>query len=192
MPVSKSKGFTLIELVIGIIVFAIALSLFLSLMVPQVIRSVDPIYQVRAAELGQALINEIASKPFDENSSRVGGFTRCNDNGALPCTAIVPSNNDNVEEGVANRDLFDDVDDYNGLIVSGSGIRNSLNQSIQVGSPAYDIYQGFNVAVSVFYDDDLNGLSDQVGVIGNTKLITVTVTTPNQENIVFSTYRTNY
>ena len=55
MPVTKLKGFTLIEMVIGIVVFSIALTLFTSLIVPQVIRSVDPIFQVRASELGQVL-----------------------------------------------------------------------------------------------------------------------------------------
>ena len=59
MLANKASGFTLIELVIGIVVFSIALVLFTSLMVPQAIRSVDPIFQVRASELGQSLMNEI-------------------------------------------------------------------------------------------------------------------------------------
>ncbi|MFT6209390.1 MAG: MSHA pilin protein MshD, partial [Colwellia sp.] len=84
MHVNKPRGFTLIELVVGIVVFSIALMLFTSLIVPQAVRSVDPIFQVRATELAQSLINEIVSKPFDENSNRTGGTARCNEDLSVP------------------------------------------------------------------------------------------------------------
>jgi MSHA pilin protein MshD len=76
--------------------------------------------------------------------------------------------------------------------MSGSTIVNSLNETIQVGSPAYNIYQGFSANVVVVYDENLDGIDDGSNVAGNTKLITVTVTTPSNEQVVFSTYRTNY
>ena len=76
MHVNNFKGYTLIEQVIGIVVFSIALGLFTSLIIPQVIRSVGPIFQVRASELGQSLINEITAKSFDEASDRTGGAMR--------------------------------------------------------------------------------------------------------------------
>lgn len=189
-PVSHSKGFTLVELIIGLVVFAIAMSLFVSLIVPQAIRSVDPVFQVRAAELGQSLISEIASKPFDENSSRTGGFIRCNEGTA--CSVINSVSNSNIEEGINNRDQFDDVDDYNGLSASGDAIKNSLNLVIRDQADTLDLYAGFTVNVAVFYDDNLDGINDGASIVGNTKLITVTITTPNNEDIVFSTYRANY
>jgi MSHA pilin protein MshD len=170
------------------------MTLFVSLIVPQAIRSVEPIYQVRAAELGQSLISEIASKSFDENASRSGGNLRCNDTGAPTCSQSqilgVDANESTNNQG--DRSLFDDVDDYHNLSEAGVTIRDSLNMSLG------NLYQGFSVAVEVVYDDDIDGIDDSTTdplaglYVGNTKLITVTVTTPNNEQIVFSTYRTNY
>ena len=179
MHVNKSAGFTLIELVIGIIVFSIALVMFTSLIVPQAIKSVDPIFQVRAAELGQSMINEIASKSFDENSDRTGGSNFCMAN----CTSIAYLGPDG-----ETRESFDDVDDYNGLTVSDDQIKNALDQTtVLAGS---NLYQGFSVNVRVVYDANMDGIADTI--VGNTKLITVTVTTTNDEDIIFSTFRSNY
>ncbi|MGJ8680147.1 prepilin-type N-terminal cleavage/methylation domain-containing protein [Paraglaciecola sp.] len=195
MLVKPIKGFTLVELVIGLVVFAIAMTLFVSLIVPQAIRSVDPIFQVRAAELGQALISEISNKPFDENSSRVGGFVRCNEynpstDSTIPCSVIGQTTGIRLD--------FNDVDDYNGYTATGSDIRNSLNQTLQVGTGAasYNLYEGFSLSVSVYYDDNFDGIDDTIAsgnnYVGNNKFIKVTVTTPNNEDIIFSTYRANY
>jgi MSHA pilin protein MshD len=208
MHVNKPRGFTLIELVVGIVVFSIALMLFTSLIVPQAVRSVDPIFQVRATELAQSLINEIVSKPFDENSNRTGGTARCNEDLSVPsdgdtldisigemgdCTASNLLGEDGVAE-VGLRGTYNDVDDYHGLDESDGAIRNSLGGFITIGS--VNLYQGFQAQVTVFYDDNRNGIDDAIdnGVIvnNNTKLITVTITTPNNEAINFSTYRSNY
>jgi MSHA pilin protein MshD len=179
---SKARGFTLIELVIGIVVFAIAMSLFSSLLVPQAKRSIEPIYQIRASELGESLLNEIAGKAFDEQSNRVGGTLRCNDGVAPPCS-------DSADFGAGGdgenfRADFDDVDDYHGLSEQGGSIKNSLGNNIQVNG--VNLYQGFEVNVSVVYQDIGGGLS------ANSKLITVTLTTPSGEDLVFSSYRSNY
>jgi MSHA pilin protein MshD len=53
------------------------------------------------------------------------------------------------------------------------------------------------VAVVVVYDDNMDGIDDAISqsdatYIGNTKLITVTVTTPNSEEIRFSAFRSNF
>jgi MSHA pilin protein MshD len=180
MHANKRSGFTLIELVIGIVVFSIALTLFTSLIVPQAIRSVDPIFQVRAAELGQSLINEITSKSFDEKSDRTGGETLCD----ATCIGSINLGPDSGE----SRANFDDVDDYNGLNVSDGNIKNSLNETTILNGK--NLYQGFNLKVSVVYDAAMDGTADTV--VGNTKLITVTVTTPNDEDIIFSSFRSNY
>lgn len=180
MRVNDPAGFTLIELVIGIIVFSIALVLFTSLIVPQAIRSVDPIFQVRAAELGQSIINEISSKSFDEKSDRTGGSNFC-DAACIGSINLGP-------DGSETRASFDDVDDYNGLTVSDAEIKNALDQTtVLAGS---NLYQGFSVNVRVVYDANMDGVADTI--VGNTKLITVTVTTPNDEDIIFSTFRSNY
>jgi len=185
MLVNKAKGFTLVELVVGIVVFSIALVSFMSLVVPQAIRSVDPIYQIRASELGQSLLNEITSKSFDENSDRTGGATLC----GAPSTTITCTDVDDLgPDDDENRTGFDDVDDYHGLNVSNSDIKNSLNQSIVLNDSF--LYAGFSLNVNVVYDEDMNGTADTA--VSNTKLIIVTITTPNNEDISFSSFRSNY
>jgi MSHA pilin protein MshD len=191
MHVTKQLGFTLIELVMGIVVFSIALVLFTSLIVPQAIRSVDPIFQVRAAELGQSLIKEITSRSFDEASTLTVGATLCSPVIAPLCTQSVNLGNDE-----ADRANYDDIDDYDGLTepdVNGD-INNALNQAIQINNT--QIYSGFSLQVSIFYDDNMDGIDDAIAggssYIGNVKLVKVTVTTPNNENLIFSTFRSNY
>ncbi|WP_158965642.1 prepilin-type N-terminal cleavage/methylation domain-containing protein [Paraglaciecola sp. L3A3] len=188
MPVNKLRGFTLVELVIGLVVFAIAMTLFVSLMAPQAIRSVDPIFQVRATELAQSLMNEIASKPFDDNSSRTGEVLRCNE-GGNPCTQSQDLGPDE------SRELFNDVDDYHGLSASGTDFKqNAMGSNIALDGA--DLYAGFSLAVTVFYDDNMDGVDDAIvgggNYVGNTKFIQVRVITPNDEELIFSTFRSNY
>lgn len=185
------SGFTLIELVAGITAFSIVITIIVSLVVPQGARSAQPLFQVRATELAQGLLNEITAKAFDDNSNFSGGGLRCSEVNAsfsVPsCTA--PENlGPEVGEG---RDDFDDVDDYNGLVLNDStGITNSLGEQIIDAQTMQNLYSGFSVGIVVFYDSDFNGVSD--GAISNRKLIRVIVTPPTGGNIVFTTYKSNF
>ncbi|WP_414829395.1 type IV pilus modification PilV family protein [Alteromonas sp. H39] len=183
-----NRGFTLIELVVGMVIFSIVMLIVVNLMSAQSARSVDPVLQSRASELGQSIISEIMSKAFDERSSRTGNALRCNE--LTPCTASGNLGPDNTEV----RGTFNDVDDYHGLIASGETIQSSLGQNIV--SPDGAMYQGFRVAVQVFYDDNLDGINDDIAgsatVVGNVKLLRVTVTTPLDEDIVFTAHRWNF
>ena len=168
MPFKRASGFTLIELIIGIVVFAIAMALLSSLLLPQAKRSVDPIFQRRATELANSLINEIQGKAYCEN--------------ATPWLAVCDSHNLGPDNGEV-RNLFDDVDDYDGLTIA----QVHLNSS----SSYQELYLNFSLSVKVFYDTDLNGLPDPVDNWG-AKLILVTVTTPNGEALDFASYRSNF
>lgn len=197
VPVNRIiRGFTLIELVIGIVLFSIVLTLVTTLVAPQARRSVDPILQIRAVELAQSVIREISARSFDENSDRINGILRCNEDingdglidntqmGAeaeISCTTSVGN-----EEG-GERELFDDVDDYDGLSQSGGDIENSLGDEIIVDGA--NLYEGFSIQISVEYAGDFyNPARDNT----DSKLITVTVTTPTGVDLVFSTYRSNF
>ncbi|MGO4892088.1 type IV pilus modification PilV family protein [Flavobacterium sp. W21_SRS_FM6] len=193
MLVSHSRldgGFSLIELIIGIVVFAVALSLFAALIVPQASRSADPILQVRATELAQSMMNEISSKSFDQQSSRVGGEARCNEN-ANPCTA----SNSLGADGSESRTHYNDVDDYNGLDEEGADIKNSFGTEVSLDGDA--LYQGFRAQVVVYYDDNMDGVDDAISsgnsnYVGNTKYIQISITSPSQQALIFSSYRSNY
>lgn len=196
MP-ANSRGFTLMEMVIGITAFAVALTLISSLILPQASRSVEPILQARAAQLGQSLLNEISGRAFDEHSGRAGGLLRCGEDADRPedgiqadelCTQPAALG---CEEGGTNKDLYDDVDDYlclDGL--SAAAIFNAATADASLLKEDIALYQGFMLGVQVFYDQNMDGQAD--AGIGNLKLITLTVTTPMGQPIVFSTYRGNY
>lgn len=173
----RGRGFTLIEIIIGIVVLAISLSMITSLILPLSKQSADQVQQIKAAELGQSLMNEILGKAFDEHSDKAGGILRCNETGMLACSSTLGA-----EE--ANREDYDDVDDYLALTdVAGADLLNAKGQTLG------DAYYGFNVNVDVFYDGDFDGIAD-----GNqlAKLVTITVTTPTGDDIVFASYKVNF
>ena len=198
MPaINRVKGFTLVELVVGIVVLAIAIGIVTVLVVPSASRSVDPIIQVRAAELAQSLLNEITSRSFDENSDRVNGQIRCNedlvdDSKEVECTGDI-----NEGTGVLGADLgetradYDDIDDYDGLVESGPNIRNSLGQALGLTGDS-NVYEGFTASVLVFYDSDYDGIPNPWSLAQNTKHIRITIAAPNGQEYVFSTYRSNF
>ena len=206
----KQSGFTLIELVIGFIAFAIVITLITGLIVPQATRSVDPIFQVRATELAQGLIDEINAKAFDEQADNTnGGLVRCGESetdvllslgvnpdtlpddfnlGSIVVPSCTPPGSLGADNGELLREDFDDVDDFNPFVADGSDITNSLGEPLELDG--VNLYEGFSVQVSVFYDSNFDGIDD--GVAGNVKLISVNVTTPNNDTLSFSSYRANF
>lgn len=188
MRALKVKGFTLIELIIGIVMFAIALSIITALIAPQAKRSAEPIIALRASEFGQSLMNEIQGKSFDEHSDRSAPFRRCGETtlGAGPCTAIDDLgaddlDADNLEAGPEIRTSYNDVDDY--IALSNQPITNSLGEVLSE-------YSDFNLIITVEYDSDFNELTINDGT--TFKRITIEVTSPLGEVYGFSAYKGNY
>jgi len=186
----SQQGFTLIETIVGIVVLSVAFSIFTTLIYPLANQSAEQVHQIKAAELGQSMINEILGKAFDENSEMSGGYYRCgedqNNDGEIKaadgetCTA---SSTLGPESG-ETRKTFDDVDDYHGL----SAIAGSLGSDESVA----DYYLGYKVKVQVINDSDYDGDSDGADNNFTAKLITVTITTPQDFDFAFSVYRVNF
>ncbi len=171
------RGFTLIEIVVVIVVLAVALT-GVTLVINQAVRqSPEGLIQTRAMELAQAYLDEILTKRFDQNSGQ-GGTPRCDstDSGALPCTATIPA----ADPGEISRANFNDVDDYDGL-------NESPPISLTTGF-ASTLYDGYGVQVRVAYAGSELGL----GSNQQAKRITVTITTPLGNSIPVSAYRVNY
>jgi MSHA pilin protein MshD len=181
-----SKGFTLVELVIGIVLFSVAMVTIVSVIMPQAKRAIDPLWQVRGVSLAQSLLTEISSKAFDEASITSAGISACN-HGGVSCTessSLGPDLNE-------SRSNFDDIDDYHNLVLTtGAEIVNTSGAAIN--SDMADLFLGFEARVSVFYDDNSDGIADGSGTyVGNLKLISVVVITPGGEQIPFAAYRRN-
>lgn len=173
------KGFTLIETIVGIVVLAISFSVLTSLIFPIAQQSAEQLHQVKAAELAQSMLNEIQHKAFDQNSDMAGGRVRCGETDAPDCTDNDDMGPDTVLVVTETRATFNDVDDYHLY----KDIHDSQGNSLE-------LYLGYQMLISVCNDASYNG-----SCIGNTstaKLITVTITTPTDFSMSFSTYRANF
>ena len=174
---SKQSGFTLIEIIIGIVALSISLSIITTLIVPAEQQSADQIHQIKAAELGQGMLDEILGRAFDENSDHAGSVWRCDETTPIvrpSCSTVV---NFGPDIGENSRDLYDDVDDYNGF----TSKVNSTNQNLDSG------YDSFQISVAVVYDGTSLGLANTLA-----KRVTVTITTPLGMAIEFSGYKSNF
>ena len=179
LPKSQT-GFTLLELVIGIVVFTISLTIVLSLIVPQAEQTAEPFRQVKAAKLGQSLMNDILSRSYDENSDRSPPFVTCvdkpdpsNASDNLCSDALGP------DAGETSEEAYDDVDDYNGVDDSPPvSLIGSIDSS----------YSTYRVQVTVTCD------GSTVSASGNShvKKILVQVTPPRERPIAFAAYKGNF
>ena len=178
----RQKGFTLIETIVGMVVLAISFSVLTTLIHPVAQQSADQLHQVKAAELAQSMLNEIQNKAFDDKSDMAGGRVRCGDAGADDCSTTMGV------EGTETRATFNDVDDYNGLVYAAGEIENSQGVII-------DLYIGYSMRITVRNDANYDGsfpITPLPRAISTAKLITVTITTPTDFSMSFSTYRANF
>ena len=174
----KQSAFTLIEVIIGIVVGAIALTFLSTLFFANPERSVEPVLQMRAAEFGQAIMDEILAKAYDETTP-VGGVP--------PCTVCTPTASFG-EDGTETRINYDDVDDYHEYCdkVTPPVVENAF------GSTPID-FASFRMSICVIYDGDYDGTAD---TDINAKLITVDIYPPASAGIgkpiTFTAYRGNF
>lgn len=206
--VKKQAAFTLVELIIGIVVLAIALTVITGVLGPLYQRSTDPWHQVRAAELGHSLMNEIMARSYDENSDRAGGEYRCDatasiEPGATSCTTMpviadpLACKDQTAQSAVCSggscwgpevnesaRVNFDDVDDFHGFVGTGSSLLNIIGTSLA------NNYLNYKVCIDVRYaGEELSGNSADNRVA---KKITISVVVPSGQQIDFSSYRSNW
>ena len=147
----RQVGTTLIELVISIVIVSIAVSAVLMALSMNVARSADPMIRHQAVAIAEAYLEEIFLKPFDDPDG---------------------------VDGEANRTLYDDVDDYNGLVDVGA--RDQFNAAL-AGLGDYTV----TVAVTA---------SSALPSIASTDLFLISVTITHAANIDFtvSAYRANF
>ncbi len=187
MHANQQTGFSLISIVLSIILISFALMTLTVLLFPRAQDSAQLIHSTKAAELGAAVMDEIIGRKYDENSGPNGGVPECNSLLGKTCTVPAQLGPDPAEiiNGIPDRTLFNDVDDFNGL--SGS-VRNVL------GDDLAQIYPNFSISIRVFYDANINRKLDGVPdvISGNSKRIVVDVTDPSGQHYVFSVIRGNF
>ncbi len=176
---SKSYGFTLVELVVGMVVISIAFVMLSTMLFPQAERAADTLHRVRSAELAHSILNEIWGKRYDQNTNANGGVPAC---GAvakpllgLPAGEVCTDESDFGPDATEGRNDFNDVDDYHGLKISD----NMLNSNDTYASR----YINYDLEVIVTHNNPPSL---------NSKLVTINVTTPSGEVITYNAIRRNY
>lgn len=164
-----SMGFSLIELVVGMLVISIAIVMMTSMFFPQADRSVESLHRMRSAELAHSVMNEIWGKRYDQQTNPNGGVPACNTG-----TPLVPCSSTLGPDGEV-RDSYNDVDDYNGLNINSFMFNSSQTYAA--------VYINFGLSVEVKY---VNATTQAA------KLISVNVTTPSGEVIKYQAVRSNY
>ena len=179
-PIKKQQGFTLIELIVGIVVLTLSLSIASTLIAPAEERSADNVLLIKASALAQSLMNDITSRAFDENSDRSGGLVRCDETSAPTCSTLLgPENGEGgrLDLNEDNRSQFNDIDDFHNFIQHVNSTDGVIDSS----------YSQFIINVSVIYAGVDLGLANRLA-----KRITVTVTTPLGTAIEFTSHKANF
>jgi MSHA pilin protein MshD len=144
VPAHRHRGFTLVELLIFIVVVGAGLAGILSVMNTSVASSADPMIRKQAVAIAESVLEEVLQKAYTD-----------------------PDNSPAVVE--ASRDLWDDVDDYNGQTQAAFAFPASLSN--------------YALTIAVTADNTTLGIE--------AKRVRVTVTR-GTESMVLTGYRTNY
>lgn len=200
-----THGISLIELIIFILVMAIAFTGVMSVFVTTQSYSADPMIKIKTVELAQSLMEEILLRAYDENTPVGGGCvdnmvsTRCGPAANIP-DADAPTNADLGAEPGETRQLFDDVDDYHNIAYCGSGgVANSActvactDLLDEQGNNIAAEYPGFGICIRLNFAG--NGINPGAGVPvlnNDAKRIDIILTDPRGSDLTFSSYRTNF
>lgn len=190
---SRQRGYTLIELVIGIAVFGTAMVLLSTTLFPMFGKSANPHFEARAAALGQAVMNQILARPFDTHSDPNGSRWRCDeDYAAVTAQGILaPNPIPACSSPLKAQTGFNAVEDYIGCWGEVAACRQPYRGAISelTGGDTRD-YPGFSVDISVAYDNSVfNDASNNPKLY---KRIDLRVDTGHVGHFDFSAYRSNY
>lgn len=176
------SGFTLIEMVVGIVVLAVAMTIVTGVFLPQASQTLTPMYQIRATALAKNIMNQILIREFDNVNANTGGFIRCDAaTGVVPCTTILGTNGDEKE---TSPDSFNDVDDFHVYCDDDMSTRQTNLQRFTTEYPGY----GLRVCLS-YTADKFDGAPADKHIA---KLITVTISMPDNDVIALSSFKGNY
>ncbi|MEG3028405.1 MAG: MSHA biogenesis protein MshD, partial [Aeromonas sp.] len=159
----------------------------LGLLVNQAPKAVDPVQQVRAAQLAQRLAGEILQKSFDEKSDHNGGRYRC---GETVAGVTIPACSASYgPDGEPASYAYNDVDDFD---TAGNWV--DANRFTQTGAIIDNgEYRNYQVRIAVGAVDFSDGTFKSCAApcsVG--KRIDLQVRLPDASVLDFSFYRGNY
>ncbi len=146
----RGGGFTLAEVLLASAILAVMVTAVTSAIVAGQAQSYDALHEERAMALGEALLEEVLSRPYHDP----GGENTFGPDGG---------------EDAADRSTFDAVDDFHGYAEAAGGV----NDPAGVMYP--DLYQRFGRSVQVAAD---TVSVPAFGTTQNVLAVTVTVAEP--------------
>ena len=171
----NKRGFTLIELILFIVIFTLGVMGIMVLYFNVLGKTSNPIIRERGIQVAQAVMDEILSKKWDENTPNGG----CKDS---DYTTVCSPNNSSIgpDPGENSINDYDDVDDY---VDSGSKYKKSKTWK----SEDFGLTPGFSVKITVSYADvDSSGkITENTTTKTFYKLITVEVSS----NLIHEKYK---
>ena len=197
--IKKVRGFTLIEIIIGIVVLSIALTGGLSLLISQVDAYRDPLIKEKSVQIAKRVVHEIQIRAYDEKSDIGGGIFRCGETvsgvSLGECTPLQDYGPDSSEKVIVSLNDVDDFDtrklcsrltesyactnDYMPVVYFFSDAADAAQQQ-----KYNDYYADFAVKIEVSpLTIDSNGFSG--------KLITVTVKQSDGYEVDYSFVKAN-
>ncbi len=191
----QQRGATLIESIIGIIIFALALLSLLSGVFNSVSKSHQATYQSQATALGHSILTDILSRQFDQNSDADGDFFRCGEHNAagilIACTA---SEDLGAESTDGDHSMtFNDVDDFIGCwgeVTRCSASTLTHYPFAQLVDPvSAEKYHNYTIEIQVTYVSMDQSLVTEPSVF---KKVTITIYASSYANYTFSAYVGNY
>jgi MSHA pilin protein MshD len=184
---ARSRGLSLIELVVFIVVLAIGFAATLVLYNQAVTGSVDPIVRKQVLAIATSLLEEIESRGFtycDPDDPNVYTATSATV-GASGCTSLATVENIGPEAG-ETRAVFDNVNDYDGFKMPNPPLIPSMQDITGSTIPGLGAYAVTNVTVVPA------GATFSLVDANDALLITVTVTGPAGVSVTLQGYRFRY
>jgi len=174
----NNRGFTLVELVVGIVVLAVAMMIMNTMLISQSKDALEPLYRLRASQLGQSIMQNILSRSYDENSDHNGGLYRCGEiwqpsNAVQDCSTTLGLDSGEV---AGEHQNFNDVDDF-----ITTGFEPAVSYGDVLGGDLPSQYNNYVVSIEV-----------EIVTVDISKKIAVIIKTPSGEQIRFSALKGNY
>ncbi|RXJ71943.1 MSHA biogenesis protein MshD [Veronia nyctiphanis] len=184
------RGFTLIETIIGMVVFSVAIILISTALLPFIGgKSTNPYFEARAAALGQSVMNSILARQYDQNSDPNGSRWRCGENAVAVKEKFGYSLKDPIpacsatlgpDAGETTPAQFNDVDDFIGCWGEDAAQCDGLTVKGGIDTLVGTDYPGFTVSINVA-NSQLESVS--------TKRITLSVFHPQSGKWAFTATR---
>jgi MSHA pilin protein MshD len=172
----RSRGLTLIELLLFVVVVGIALSAMLKVFATAVQASVDPMLRRQQLAIAESLLREVELMPFtwcDPNDANVEAA-----NGTADCATLPEAMGPEPGQTRYTTPYFNNVNDYAGFAMNGGILDNTGTAVAGLG--------GYKASV------DVSAVALDNVTAGDALKITVTVTAPDNSTISLQGWRTRY